>query len=96
MNLSSYAEGPYKTGYDCDGCDEFKQGERWHCKLCLDYGGYDYCFDCFPKTGNYPKISPIYSLYYKISLISSRIPSEILFFCNDLMQSPKKIARSLR
>ena len=64
MNVSSYAEGDYKTGYDCDKCGKSKQGDRWHCKLCLDDGGYDYCFDCVPITGNHPKIWPIYSLYY--------------------------------
>ena len=56
MNVSSYAEGIYEKGYRCNSCNEVKQGERWNCESCLDNGGYDYCFDCVPKTGNHPKI----------------------------------------
>merc|ERR1719367_2647428 len=64
INISSYAEGGYKTGFCCNSCDEVKQGERWNCKLCLDtdgYGGYDYCFECVPKLGmpKTPATSPL-------------------------------------
>ena len=61
--------GIYGTGYNCDHCYKFNKFnayggrlrgcQRWTCNVesCVwEFGGYDYCFGCVPKTGNHPKI----------------------------------------
>ena len=55
MEVSSYAEGAYQSGYNCDGCGKNKKGERWFCMSCFERGGYDYCFKCASNQGNKSK-----------------------------------------